>query len=85
MHRFFPLKVTEQNQLDNQLCQSRKAPAEIRENESTETLTAESTQQEPEGSETSSKKELLQTQGKLNEYQFGEREFCIVSVKKETL
>ena len=41
-----------------------KSAAEIRENESSETLTAESSHQEPEGSETSSKKELLQTQGK---------------------
>ena len=41
-----------------------KNVAEITENESSETITAESSQQEPEASETFSKKEILQTQGK---------------------
>ena len=41
-----------------------KSVAEITENESSETITAESSQQEPEANETFSKKEILQTQGK---------------------
>ena len=41
-----------------------KSVAGITENESSETITAESSQQEREANETFSKKEILQTQGK---------------------